>query len=75
MHVIHVDWHLINLLSQVIRSTVWDGGLKQLASQCGYKHEMNQCQEIHLMLMALHEVLLRKAVAEFQYQLGENDIP
>ena len=67
--VLHGDWHLMNLLSQVLRTLLWDGGLKQFAFQCGYKHELTQWQELHLMLMATHEVLLRKAVTEFKSQL------
>ena len=74
MHVLHGDWHLMNLLSQVIRTMAWDGGLKHLTFLCGYKKELTQWQEIHLMLMALHEVLLKKAVTAFKSQLQQSNI-
>ena len=36
MNVVHGDWHLMNLLSQVIWTMAWDGGLKHLTFLCGY---------------------------------------
>ena len=60
--VLHGDWHMLQLLAEVIRDILWDGGFKQMCSQCGYKKMPTQWQEIHLLLLALYQSLLHKAV-------------
>ena len=37
MVVLHGDWHTLQLLAEVIRDNLWDGGFKQMCSECGYK--------------------------------------
>ena len=34
---LHGDWCSLQLLAEMIRDTLWDGGLKQLAHECGQK--------------------------------------
>ena len=53
MIILHGDWHMLQLLAELIRDILWDGGFKQMCSQCGYKKMPTQWQEIHLLLMAL----------------------
>ena len=59
------DWHLLKLASEVLRDQLSDGGLKELADKCGYTKAPTQWQDIHLLLVSLHESLLRKACGEF----------
>ena len=56
---------MLKLLSEIIRDVLWDGGLKQLSYECGHKKLPTQWQEIHMLLVALHETLLRKALNTF----------
>ena len=53
---------MLQLTVEVLRDILWDGGLKQLSHVCGHKKLPTQWQEIHMLLLALHETLLRKAV-------------
>ena len=59
------DWHMLKLLSEIIRDVLWDGGLKQLAYECGHKKLPTQWQEINMLLLALYETLLRKSLTAF----------
>ncbi len=52
------DWIYI-MHGELLRDMLWDGGFSH---RCGYKKELYQWQEIHLMLVATYETLLRKAV-------------
>ena len=65
MLVLHGDWHMHQLVAQEIRHILWDGGLKQLSHACGHKKLPTQWQEIHMLLLALHETLYRTAVLEY----------
>ena len=68
-------WHTHTrryIFTTVSRNIVWDGGLKQFAFQCGYW--LKQWQELYLMVMATHEVLIMKAVTEFKSQLSSSNI-
>ena len=65
MVVLHGDWHMLQLLAEVLRDILWDGGLKQICSKCGYKKMPTQWQEIHLFLLALYQALLHKALLVF----------
>ncbi len=62
IYIMHGDWHLLKLTSELLRDLLWDGGLKEFCHRCGYKKELYQWQEIHLMLAATYETLLHKAV-------------
>ena len=66
MVILHGDWHMLQLLAELIRDILWDGGFKQMCSQCGYKKMPTQWQEIHLLLLALYQALLHKAVVVYQ---------
>ena len=66
--VLHGDWHMIKLLSEIIRDVLWDGGLRQLSYECGHKKQPTQWQEIHMLLVALYEATLRKALLAFSSQ-------
>ena len=59
------DWHLMKLVSEVIRDLLWDGGLKQFCSQCGIRGELVQWQDIHIMLLSTYEALLDVSVDHF----------
>ena len=63
--VMHGDWHMMKLLSEMIRDILWDGGLRQLSYECGHKKMPTQWQEIHMLLVALYETILRKALLVF----------
>ena len=69
--ILHGDWHTLQLLAEIIRDTLWDGGLKQLAHECGQKKLPTQWQDVHMFLLALHEALMRKAL--LAYVSDEND--
>ena len=62
MIVLHGDWHMLQLTAESLRDVLWDGGLKQLSFDCGHKKLPTQWQEMHMLLLALHETLLRKAL-------------
>ena len=36
------DWHLLKLAAETIRDMIWDGGLHDLAKQCGHHKEIHQ---------------------------------
>ena len=59
------DWHLMKLVSEVIRDLLWDSGLKQFCSQCGIRGELVQWQDIHIMLLSTYEALLDVSVDRF----------
>ena len=67
---VHGDWHCLSLTAEILQDLLWDGGLRQLTELCGYKHQLTQWQELHLMLTALYEALLRKAVKEYRVQIS-----
>ena len=48
-------------------------GFKHMCSQCGYKKMPTQWQEIHLLLMALYQALLHKAVVVYQQHEPKGD--
>lgn len=60
--VLHGDWHMLQLTAEILRDILWDGGLKQLSHDCGHKKLPTQWQEVHMLLLALHETLFRKAI-------------
>ena len=51
--------------SEVLKNVLADGGFKVLAAKCGQKGEVTQLQDIHNILAACHEALLRLAVKEY----------
>ena len=65
MYVVHGDWHLMKLASEVLKDQLWDGSLKEMGYTCGYKSDLKGWQEIHLMLVAVYEALLRQACTQF----------
>ena len=62
---LHGDWHTLQLLAEIIRDILWDGGLKQLAHECGQKKLPTQWQDVHMLLLALHEALMQKALLAY----------
>ena len=62
MVVLHGDWHTLQLLADMIKDILWDGGFKQMCYECGHKKIPTQWQEIHMLLLALYQALLHKAV-------------
>ena len=51
--------------AEVLKNLLWDGGLKDLANACWHKKDVTQWQDIHNLLLALHEVLMTKACSAF----------
>ena len=49
MIVLDNDWRTLQLLADVIRDVLWDGGFKEMCYKCGYKKNM---------LILLHKVVL-----------------
>ena len=64
---------MLQLTAEILRDIIWDGGLKQLSYECGHKKLPTQWQEIHMLLLALHETLLRKAVFSYYDTTDSND--
>ena len=56
---------MLKLVSEVLRDMLWDGGLREFSYKCGQKSIPKQWQDIHLLLLAMYESLLRKATVEF----------
>ena len=69
------DWHLLKLTAEVLRDIMWDGGLKEFAIKCGYKANniISQWQDIHLLLLATYEALMRKATNEYMQITTDKD--
>ena len=65
------DWHLLKLISEIIRDLLWDGGLKQFCILCGIESDLTQWQGIRVMLLTCYKSLLEFSVAKFQ-SLPEN---
>jgi len=45
---------------------LWDGGLKELAKLCGHHKEITQWRDVHHMLLASHEALLKDLIGLWQ---------
>ena len=65
------DWHLLKLISEIIRDLLWDGGLKQFCILCGIESDLTQWQDIRVMLLTCYKSLLQFSVAKFR-SLPEN---
>lgn len=50
--------------AETLRDLLWDGGLSQVAKECGHLKDINQFKDIHNILSAFHEGLLREALSE-----------
>ena len=72
--ILHGDWHTLQLLAEIIRDILWDGGLKQLAHDCGQKKLPTQWQDVYMLLLALHETLLRNATLAFSSSSELDDL-
>ena len=53
-------WHLLKLAAETLRDLLWDGGLHDLAKECGHHKDLVQWRDVHRMLLGLHESLLYK---------------
>ena len=62
MTVLHGDWHTLQLLAEMLRDILWDGGFKEMCYECGHKKLPTQWQEVHMLLLALYQSLLHKAM-------------
>ena len=58
MVVLHGDWHILQLIDEILGDILWDEELKQLC----YEYDPTQWQKVHILSLALHETVLRKAV-------------
>ena len=65
MECVHGDWHTLQLVAEIIRDMLWDGGLKQLSFECGHKKIPTQWQDVHMLIVSLYESILRKALLEY----------
>ena len=59
------DWHIMKTASEVLKYVLADGGFKVFAAKCGHKGDICQWQDIHNVLAATHQAMLRSAVEEF----------
>lgn len=68
------EWHLMKLVSEVIRDLIWDGGLKQFSCACGIKGELVQWQDINIMLLGTYEALLELSYQKFNSTSSSHNI-
>ena len=59
------DWHIMKNTSEIIKKIILDGGFRQISGQCGHKGEVSQWQDIHNVILATYESLLRCAVEDY----------
>ena len=59
------DWHFMKTASEVLKDVLGDGGFKVFAAKCGHEGDICQWQDIHNILAASHEAILRSSVDEF----------
>ena len=59
------DWHIMKTASEVLKDVLGDGGFKVFAAKCGHKGDICQWKDIHNVLAASHEAILRSSVDEF----------
>jgi hypothetical protein len=64
---------LLKLAAETLRDIILDGGFSDLAKQCGFKKEVYQWKDINTMLLAIHESLLREALAEWE-EVNDNGV-
>lgn len=72
--ILHGDWHTLQLLAEIIRDMLWDGGFKQLAHECRQKKLPTQWQDVHMFLLAFYETLMSKALLAY-IACNETDDP
>ena len=58
------DWHFIKTVSEVLKSVLWDGGFHDIAANCGMKKEVSKWKDIHQILIALLEALMRASLKD-----------
>ncbi len=60
------DWHIMKNSAEVIRNVILDGGYSEFAKMCGHKgKEIKQWQDIHNILIAIYEALLKDSVSRY----------
>ena len=52
--------------AEVFKCVLSDGGFKVFAAKCGHKGDVSQWQDMHNILLASYEVLLKSAIQEFR---------
>ena len=52
--------------AEVFKCVLSDEGFKVFAAKCGHKEDVSQWQDIHNILLASYEVLLKSAIQEFR---------
>ena len=60
------DWHIMKTAAEVIKYVLNDGGFKVFAAKCGHKEDISQWQDIHNVLLATYEALIKSAVEEYR---------
>ena len=60
------DWHIMKTAAEVVKYVLSDGGFKVFAAKCGHKGDITQWQDIHNVLTACHEALVKAAVEEYK---------
>ena len=60
------DWHIMKTAAEVIKFVLNDGGFKVFAAKCGHKGDITQWQDIHNVLLATYEALIKSAVEEYR---------
>ena len=68
------DWHLMKTASEVIKHILADGGFKVFLAKCGHKGDVTQWQDLHNVIIACYESLLRLAVKEYSSSTSSAEI-
>ena len=66
-------WHLLKLAAETIRDLLWDGGLHDLAKECGHHKDLVQWKDVHRMLLGVHEALSLKLTEQWMHLKKESD--
>ena len=53
------NWHFFKAVLEVLKSVLWDGRFHDVAANCGLKKEVSNWEDIHRILIALLEALIR----------------
>ena len=57
---------IMKTAAEVIKYVLCDGGFKVFAAKCGYKGDISQWQDIHNVILATYEALIKSAVEEYR---------
>ena len=59
------DWHIMKNTADLLKSILLNGGFTCFASKCGHKGDITQWQDIHNVLVAVYEAMLKAAMLQY----------